>query len=46
MKAAKNENYNNEELECATNFYKDAFDHDELNIQLGILSSNIPSESA
>ena len=45
VKAAKKENYN-EELQCVTDFYKDDFDHDQLNMQLGVLSSNIPSELA
>ncbi len=45
MKAARNEKYD-EEFQFVTDFYKDDFDHDQLNMQLRIPSSNIPSESA
>ena len=33
-------------LQCVTDFYRDDFNHDQLSIQLGVLSNNIPSESA
>ena len=45
VKAAKKEKYD-EEFQFVTDFYKDDFDHDQLNMQLGVLSSNIPCESA
>ena len=45
VKAAKKEKYN-EEFQFVIKFYKDDFDHNQLNMQLGILSSNIPCESA
>ena len=35
VKAAKNEKYD-EELEFVTDFYKDDFNHDQLNMQLGV----------
>ena len=45
VKAAKKEKYD-EEFQFVIEFYKDDFDHNQLNMQLGILSSNIPCESA
>ena len=44
VKAAKKEKYN-EEFQFVIEFYKDDFDHNQLYMQLGILSSNIPCES-
>ena len=45
VRAAKKENYDGE-FQFVIDFYKDDFDHDHLNMQLGVLSSNIPSELA
>ena len=45
VKAVKKEKYD-EEFQFVIEFYKDDFDHNQLNMQLGILSSNIPCESA
>ncbi len=45
VKAAKKEKYD-EEFQFVTDFYKDDFDHDQLNMQLGVLSSTVPCESA
>ena len=45
VKLAKKEKYN-EEFQFVIELYKDDFDHNQLNIQLRILSSNIPCESS
>ena len=45
VKVAKKEKYD-EEFQFVIEFYKDDFDHNQLNMQLGILFSNIPRESA
>lgn len=45
VKAAKTERFD-EELQFVTAFYKDDFSSDQLSMQLGILSTNIPCESA
>ena len=45
VKAVRNDNYD-EELQCIVDFYKGDFNRDQLSMQLGILSSNISSDSA
>ena len=44
VKAIKKDNYD-EELKYIVDFYKGDLNHDQLNMQLGILSSNISSDS-
>ena len=45
MKATKKEDYS-EELQFVTDFYGDGLDQHQLNMQHGVPTSNIPSESA
>ena len=45
VKAVRKDNYN-EELQYVIDFYKGDFNRDQLSMQLGILSSNISSDSA
>ena len=45
VKAVRNDNYD-EELQYIVDFYKGDFNHDQLSMQLGVLSSNISSDSA
>ena len=45
VKAVRKDNYD-EELQYIVDFYKGDFNYDQLSMQLGVLSSNISSDSA